>query len=90
MTKIKVDGQVYEMKSGESVLSTLMRCGLQPAHSCRQGTCMTCLSKVVSGQVPDRSQSVLLKKQKEQNFFLACVCYPKEDIEVVLRKPRLR
>jgi ferredoxin len=46
---------------------------------------MTCISQVISGEVPERSQNVLLKWQKEKNLFLACVCWPKEDIEILLQ-----
>ena len=88
MTTVKVNGQAYEVHDGESVLSALIRNGLSPRHSCRQGTCMTCISQLIAGRVPQRSQSVLLKAQKERNLFLACVCFPKEDIEIRIQKPK--
>ena len=86
MAKVKVNGKSYELEAGESVLATLIRNGLNPPpYSCQRGTCLTCLSQLISGNVPDRSQSVLLKSQKEKKLFLACVCYPKEDIEIALQ-----
>jgi ferredoxin len=85
LTKIKLNGKDYEVQQGETVLTTLIRNGLQPPYSCRRGNCMTCISQVISGEVPERSQNVLLKWQKEKNLFLACVCWPKEDIEILLQ-----
>jgi ferredoxin len=86
LTKIKVNGKDYEMQPGESVLATLIRNGLNPPYSCHQGNCMTCMSQVLAGEVPERSREVLLEFQKAKGLFLACVCYPEEDIEIALRK----
>ncbi len=42
------------------------------------------MMRVVGGNVPDQAKAGLKSTLAAQNYFLACSCYPDEDIEVVL------
>jgi len=55
--------------------------------SCRAGLCQTCLMQAVNGKVPEVAQVGLKSTLAAQNYFLACACYPEEDIEVKLPGP---
>jgi NAD(P)H-flavin reductase len=43
--------------------------------------------KVIDGDVPERSQEGLASKLKQEKYFLACLCWPKTDIEIQLPDP---
>src|SRR5262249_26806091 len=51
--------------------------------SCREGVCQTCLHQAVEGALPPSAQRGLSDAQKEQGYFLACVCEPKESLRIV-------
>lgn len=83
MTKIIYGGQSYEC--GESsVLDCLTAQGVPVPSSCHSGVCQTCLMRAVHGEVPEKAQAGLKPTLVAQNYFMACSCYPEQDIEVVL------
>ncbi len=82
MPAIKYEGQLYQLAPQESVLDTLLRSGIKAPHSCKAGTCGSCVMQAAEGAVPPRAQSGLKDSWKAQGFFLACVCHPEVDLEV--------
>jgi ferredoxin-NADP reductase/ferredoxin len=83
MSKVIYDGQSYEC--GESsVLDCLTAQGVPVPSSCRSGVCQTCLMRAVKGEVPEKAREGLKPTLAAQNYFMACSCYPVDDIEVVL------
>ena len=83
MSKVTYDGQSYECGT-DSVLDCLTAHGVAVPSSCRSGICQTCMMRAVEGEVPDKAQAGLKPTLAAQNYFLACSCYPEQDIEVVL------
>lgn len=83
MAKVIYGGQAYECGAG-SVLDCLTAQGVHVPSSCRSGVCQTCLMRTVKGAVPEKAQSGLKPTLAAQNYFMACSCYPENDIEVVL------
>ncbi|HUW00129.1 MAG TPA: 2Fe-2S iron-sulfur cluster-binding protein [Gallionella sp.] len=83
MAKVVCGGQSYEC--GESsVLDCLTARGVPVPSSCHSGVCQTCLMRAVHGEVPGKAQAGLKPTLVAQNYFMACSCYPEQDIEVVL------
>lgn len=83
MPKVTYGGQSFEC--GEhSVLETLTARGVHIPHSCGSGVCHTCMMHAVKGKVPPRAQEGLKATLVAQEYFLACVCHPEEDLEIVL------
>jgi len=82
MAKVVFGGNAYELKQQESVLIGLERHGVTIPSSCRSGVCQTCLMLAVSGEVPSSSQLGLKPTLQKQNYFLACLCKPENDIEI--------
>ena len=83
MAKVIYGGQSYEC--GElSVLDCLTARGVVIPSSCRSGICQTCLMRTVNGVVPEKAKAGLKPTLAAQNYFLACSCYPRSDIEVAL------
>ena len=57
--------------------------GLQ--SSCRNGTCRTCICRLVSGEVAYRIEwPGLSADEKAQGYILPCVAYPLSDVRLRL------
>ncbi|MCL7422062.1 MAG: FAD-binding oxidoreductase [Methylobacter sp.] len=74
----------FELGEDQSVLDCLTDRGVPVPFSCRSGACQTCLMRATGGKPPEVSQQGLKDSLKLQNYFLACVCHPTEDLEVAL------
>ena len=82
MPTVRFDGVSVSLEENESVLDALLRAGHSVSHSCKAGSCGSCLLKAVEGRVPERAQQGLKDSWKAQGYFLACVCHPDEDLSV--------
>ena len=82
MPAIEYEGNSYALVEKESVLDALLRNGVKAAHSCKAGSCGSCLMRAAQGDLPARSQSGLKDSWKAQGYFLACVCQPKTDFRL--------
>ncbi|MGH9633069.1 MAG: FAD-binding oxidoreductase [Bryobacteraceae bacterium] len=82
MPSIEFDGQAFALAEKESVLDGLLRHGLKVAHSCKAGSCGSCLMRAAQGPVPARAQAGLKDSWKAQGYFLACVCRPDTDLTI--------
>lgn len=80
MAKLRYSGGVYETAPGESVLEALLRNGVEVSHSCRAGSCQSCLLRAAEGAVPEAAQKGLKATLLEQGYFLSCVCRPEADL----------
>lgn len=83
MPKVTYGGQSYECGE-QTVLECLTAQGVHVPSSCRSGLCETCMMQLVSGSVPAKAQAGLKDTLVAQDYFLPCVCYPEQDIEVIL------
>jgi ferredoxin len=58
--------------------------GLRWPSSCRNGSCRTCICKVVSGSVAYRIEwPGLSREEKQDGYILPCVAYPQSDLTLV-------
>jgi ferredoxin-NADP reductase len=73
----------YDCLDNETVLQTLQRHKIDVSYSCGIGVCQSCLLKTSSIDIPERSQLGLNKKLITQNYFLPCVCNPKNDFDII-------
>ena len=63
--------------------------GLKMDSSCRNGTCRTCICRLVKGVVIYRIEwPGLSMDEKRDGFILPCVAYPVSDVVVDLTPPR--
>lgn len=84
MTKLTLGEDSYICDPDESVLDALIREGVDIAYACKKGTCHSCLSRSIDSAPPETAQKGLKDTQKRQNYFLACLCYPKLDMQIKL------
>ncbi len=82
MPNIHFNGIDYPCNAGESVLDALTRQGVMVPFSCRNGICQTCMMQSAEGNVPAAAQNGLKSTLQAQNYFLACACYPDENMKV--------
>ncbi len=83
MPLIRYQDRQITVDPGRSVLEALLGAGVAVTHSCRSGVCQACMMRCRSGTPPQASQSGLKQTLKQRGFFLPCVCYPTQDLEVL-------
>ena len=81
LVQVFIEGNVVTVKSSESLLEALERSGIAVPNACRSGVCQSCLLQAVKGQVPAASQKGLKPALALQGYFLACQCYPEQNLE---------
>jgi NAD(P)H-flavin reductase/ferredoxin len=84
MVSIRYAKDRFELEEKQSVLDCLTARGVPVPFSCRSGVCQTCLMRATGGSPPEAAQHGLKDSLKLQNYFLACICHPAEDLEVAL------
>ncbi len=74
----------FECAGNDTVLNGGLRNGLAMHHECRNGTCGTCLARLVKGNLDKTKHHdfILSDIQKENNEFLMCCNTPVTDISI--------
>ena len=80
MARIHFGDKTCALREGESVLDGLLRAGQPIPHSCKAGSCGSCVMRAVEGEVPAKAQVGLKDSWRERGYFLACVCKPESDL----------
>ncbi|MEN8178171.1 MAG: 2Fe-2S iron-sulfur cluster-binding protein [Pseudomonadota bacterium] len=84
MPTLRLSGQSFSVRDGESVLETLLSANCVVPNSCRAGVCQSCLMQLVKGQLNEGAQRGLKDSWQAQGLFLACQCHPEQDLEIKL------
>ncbi|RMH19170.1 MAG: oxygenase [Gammaproteobacteria bacterium] len=84
MNTLTYEGQEYTCRAEETVLECLTRHGVALPSSCHAGICQTCLMRSYKGKPPEMAQKGLKATLQAQDYFLACICRPQEDMEIGL------
>lgn len=84
MAKVYLDGEGVEVAEGQTVLDALLTSGREVAHSCKAGSCQSCMMRATEGEVSKASQVGIKPTLREQGYFLACMEKPTEDVHVSL------
>lgn len=81
---IAPDGTAFEAPASLPLLQAAERAGLTLlASSCRNGTCRSCICRLVSGQVVYRIEwPGLSLDEKREGYILPCVAYPVSDVVI--------
>ena len=86
--RIEPGAQRFEAPAGQTLLLAAAAAGREMPSSCRNGTCRTCMCRLLQGEVRYQIDwPGLLAGEKAQGFILPCVAYPESD--VVLQWPAL-
>ena len=84
MRSITFGESTFSCKPDETVLETLLRENIQVPNGCRQGLCQACLMRSLDNSPPVSAQVGLRDTLQKQNYFLACVCRPEQNMTVAL------
>lgn len=77
-------GLFLRANTNETVLECALRQNVQLPSSCRNGTCRTCLCKMVAGQVSYRIEwPGLSRDEMKDGYILPCVALPVSDLVII-------
>ncbi|MGO4391073.1 2Fe-2S iron-sulfur cluster-binding protein [Variovorax sp. M-6] len=73
MVECAKSGKTVEVPPGKSILDSLIDAGLNPDHSCKEGVCGACETRVLEGEV-DHHDGILTKLERASNkTMMICV-----------------
>jgi p-cymene monooxygenase electron transfer component len=83
--EIRPLGLTVEVGSGQTILEAALQQGVAYPHNCTVGTCGSCKTRLISGQVQASSDFgyTLSKRELEAGFILACQASPKQPHTIV-------
>lgn len=84
LKKITLDHHEVVCQQGETVLDALLRENIDIPYSCKQGACQSCMLRCLQGTPPVAAQNGLKDVLRQQNHFLACLCYPQQEMVISL------
>lgn len=71
--ELTISGKTVTVNPGESILDVVSRSGVRVPSSCLGGTCGTCETFVVSGEVDHRDAVLNAKEREESEVMMICV-----------------
>ncbi|MGW0038416.1 PDR/VanB family oxidoreductase [Gordonia sp. NPDC003376] len=81
--QVELDGAVYDVPAGRSILEVLEANGIEVFRSCKEGICGSCVSAVLDG-IPDHRDHCLSASDKASNSEIAlCVSRARSDRLVI-------
>lgn len=83
--RIQIDGHAVaaEADSETSLFAAMARAGIEWPVSCRNGTCRTCIARLLQGQVRyDIPWPGLSADEKQDGYCLPCVARPMADLVI--------
>ncbi len=81
--KLARDGRVVPVAKGRSILDALIEIGLDPPHSCREGTCGSCETRVLEG-TPDHRDEFLTDAERAEGQRMMICCSGSKSPTLVL------
>ena len=74
-------GATFAVTDAEPLLPAAEMAGVPLPSSCRNGTCRTCICRLLEGQIHYRIPwPGLLAEEKAEGWILPCVAYPLSDV----------
>ena len=79
--RVEPAGPAFQVSSDQPLLPAAAAAGIELPSSCRNGTCRTCMCRLVSGQIAYRIEwPGLLAEEKAAGWILPCVAYACSDV----------
>ena len=83
--RIEPHGHSFQAPASLSVLEAATAGGVRLPRSCRNGTCRTCMCKLVSGSVSYRIEwPGLTREEKAEGWILPCVATADTDLVLLV------
>lgn len=84
MVSVTFNSKKHSVNTDETVLDALLKANINIPNGCREGVCQSCLMRSLDADPPSLSQKGIKDTLQFQNYFLACQCYPEQDMTVSL------
>ncbi|MEQ1484317.1 2Fe-2S iron-sulfur cluster-binding protein [Methyloglobulus sp.] len=84
MFTLTIEQNNFACQPDETVLDALLRENINLSYACKKGTCHSCMVRSADVIPPLSAQSGLKNTLIKQNYFLACQCYPEQDMHLKL------
>jgi ferredoxin len=79
--RLEPSGLAFEAEAGTTLLKAAEAAGIELPSSCRNGTCRTCICRLVSGQVRHIVEwPGLSLDEKDEGWILPCVAEALDDL----------
>lgn len=73
----------FDAPRSTSLLAAARHAGIELPASCRNGTCRTCMCRLLSGRIRyDIEWPGLSAEEKKDGYILPCVAYPESDVVI--------
>jgi ferredoxin len=80
---VEPGGWTFDAQHSRPLLESAVLADIRLPSSCRNGTCRTCMCRLVSGRVMYRIEwPGLSAEEKQDGFILPCVAYPESDVVI--------
>lgn len=78
--RLEPQGAIFDCAPDQPLLLAALAAGIALPWSCRNGTCRTCISRLVDGRIEHRIPwPGLSAEEKAEGFILPCVAEPRSD-----------
>lgn len=82
---LQPSGIQFAVEPLETIVEAALRHNIDFPYSCMQGTCDTCICKLIKGKVSYGDLPyIFTDEEKAQGITYACIAYPLTDIELEL------
>lgn len=86
---IQPAGSSCDAPASSSLLEAALAAGIRMPNSCRNGTCRTCLSRLVDGRIQYRIEwPGVSAEEKAEGLILPCVAMPESDVVIEIPERR--
>lgn len=79
-------GVTFEAEDGETIMEAAERAGIFMVHSCLSGTCRSCMTRVICGEVehdPDYAADLNIDDYEiEEGYRLLCSAFARTDVQL--------
>jgi ferredoxin len=81
--QIDPGGFRFETEAGRTLLQSAESAGIELPSSCRNGTCRTCICRLLDGEIRYRIEwPGLSREEKAEGWILPCVAEPVGDVRL--------
>ena len=85
--RIEPKGSTFVTSGAVPLLEAARHAAVNLPSSCRNGTCRTCMCRLLSGQIRYQIEwPGLSSDEKKDGYILPCIAYPQSDL--VIEEPR--